>query len=253
MEAIPSGHVIEISSKEHYIPVRLRIKRANFVGSDVLESLITSITLNNGVEDVTPTIHFCETVLFYKDGVGYNGFDPDNPTFTYKTVANNGDQDPSVSHLPEGNPKYMEFTSGHRRLMWVYNPDDAFRSIPENKVIIDYSKNIRLYCRVTYFSGGSSNQLRFINLADEPLEHNDPVGGGVYMFQTILNSSDIKKYLRQWPSVNGFVASEFYSFAHCQPKNVICEKPIAIGGAATIRIAEIGILKYNNFLDDWGL
>jgi hypothetical protein len=92
-------------------------------------------------------------VLFYKDGVGYNGFNPDNPTFTYQTVDSNGKANPSTSHLPQNNPKYIEFTAGNRRLMWIYNPDDPFRSIPENKVIIDYSKNARFYCRITYFSG----------------------------------------------------------------------------------------------------
>lgn len=251
MEQIPSGGSVKINNNEHYIPVRLRIKRANFSGSDVVPELITSITLNNGFEDTIVKIHFCETILFYKDGIGYNMFDPDNATATKMTVNSNGDVVPSISNVTTGDQKYISFSSPDKRLMWVYNPDDAFRAIPENKVVIDYSKNVRLYFRVLYLNG---ERFRFLNLADNPQEYYESIPGLGSVYNHYNTRTGLLKYFRQWPSRDGCVISHFYSFANCYPKDVICEKRIAVGGTITAHIAEIGLIKYNYInINDWQL
>lgn len=139
--------------------------------------------------------------------------------------------------------------------MWIYNPEDPSRSASENKVIIDYSKNVKFYCRVHYNSSSNNSSFRWISLANNPLVTNyEPIGDGTKEEQNIFNKSNVIQYLRQWPSFDGSVISKFYSYANCYPKDVVCEKKIAVGGPSTVQITEIGLLKYNDIeLNGWEL
>lgn len=275
-ENIASGDEFIIDSDKFYIPVKLRIKRKNFSGADVVPNFSTVITLNNGYEETPVTINFCETILFYKDGVGYNGFDVGNIVMSR---ASKPDKD-GVLHYStatnnlEGGYINLLLSSYCASYMWIYNK----RTRGENeKVYIDYSHTVTLYFRLLKCSNDVRNMFRAISLSANPITGGSvcnpdhfPDDPGTRYFVSLGDNRIDKKgnivtdanagclnYLKTWPSIDGAVISKTFPYSNIAVEDCILEKDIGIGEVmynTRTYIAEIGILKYNNIdLNGWDL
>ena len=273
-ENIDSGDEIIVDSDKFYIPIKLRIKRKNFNPSDIVQSLSTAITLNNGYEETQVTVNFCETVLFYKDGVGYNGFDVDNIAMSRPSKVKNGTTyySSAVNNAADGYINLL-LNTYCASYMWIYNK----RTRDENeKVYIDYSHTVELYFRLLRCSNDTRDMLRLISLSADPVTSGRacnseyfpddpgtryfvPMGeDGTDKSGNVIHSPNMAcmNYLKAWPSIDGAVISQTFPYSNIAAENSVLENDIGIGEVmySRIYIAEIGIRKYNNIdLNGWDL
>ena len=83
---INSGYTFKVTNIDYFLPRRLKIKRLD---SDYNTSLTTMLNFFNGYENTSIKVIFSPTVLFYKDGICYNGFDVNDQTRVINSSGNN--------------------------------------------------------------------------------------------------------------------------------------------------------------------
>lgn len=168
---IHNGDTFVIKNKDYYKPIKLRVSRKDLTVStidnnDATEPFTADIIFDNGSgNDKHVYVRFCEVVLFYRNGVGYNGFDPDNVEFTnpsYNYI--------NITNVTTGaNGGYLNFIWSPQKTSWVwlYKRDD---SRPENdKLYVDYSKGVKLYMRVLKRGTDSSGaEFRTLHIGQKP-------------------------------------------------------------------------------------
>lgn len=289
---IPSGYRFVIDNGEYYKPIKLRISRKNYVAADTLEYFSTTVRFNNGFEDKDVQVCFCETILFYKDGYGYNGFDENDIKFSrhgsgaYAINIMNANipenQTPS-GQLPGKNYLDVHWNS-EVSYMWLYNKSTRTGS---DKIFIDYSKGVKIYVRIlkANYHSGNENMLKITDLSAVPNKTTVPsryftdengVSDGIQRcYRNLGNAStkfiistgevitqtaaEVLTYLQMWPSTDGGVVSDFEPYSSQLPENCLLEKDIAIGTKwkpdnKKPYIAEIGLMKMNNVsINGWEL
>ena len=271
---INSGDQIIVDADKFYVPIKLRIKRKNFSASDVVQSFSTTIVLNNGYENTEVKVHFCETVLFYKDGIGYNGFDVDNIVMSRPSKVVNGTTHYSTAtNNAEDGYIRLVLNSYCASYMWIY--DKNARS-DNDEVYIDYSHTVEFYLRILRCSSDTRDMLRLISLSVDPVttgrvcnpdyfpnnpgdRYFVPIGeNGVDKAGNTIHSPNMAclNYLKTWPSIDGAVVGQTFPYSNIAAENCVLENDIGIGEVmyGPLYIAEIGIRKYSNIdLNGWDL
>lgn len=292
---IHSGDTLVIKNRDYYKPIKFRATRKNGAvetvnGNTGVAPFTTYIDFYNGTNDrKRVAVRFCEVVLFYRDGIGYNGFDPDNVHMT----SNHGSV--SVTNYNSSEPNYLQFKMNNQNnqgYFWIYKRGGLEPNNPE--VFIDYSKGVRFYIRVLRCGHAGDNGFWMTSIGQKPLDWSDGTArfdkwttyfpgyvpnyfpeffenGPIYsgpdieseqMYSRKLVLSDVTTSLKRWPSLDGGLIKVVYPYGG-RPESYSrsLEKDLAIGGIfrsgggfAGIRIAEIGIMKFSNFeIDGWEL
>lgn len=285
---VHNGDAFIVKNRNYYKPIKLRVYRKDLTvstvdGNDATEPFTADIVFDNGTgNDKHVYVRFCEVVLLYRNGVGYNGFDPNNvevtnPAHTYLNVTN------VVNGSGSG---YLHFlwSKANKAWAWLYKRDASRQE--NDRFYIDYSKGVKLYIRVLKCSYNASNQFRTLHLGQKPGD--SATGKGALEDWNNLFPNYIPNYyqeyfpndvkdneqmyykdwairslgnnLTRWPSIDGVVLSIVFPYGgRIEPYARRLEKDIAFGGVIRntglgIHIAEIGIMKLSNFeIDGWEL
>lgn len=293
---IHSGDTFVIKNKDYYKPIKLRATRKDTTVEEVNDNYgVTPFTayidFDNGTGDKKRvSVRFCEVVLFYRDGVGYNGFDPDNIHMTSGHTSVN-----VTNNINSSGQSYLEFKNkdvNDQGFFWIYKRGGLESDSPE--VLIDYSKGVRFYIRVLKSGHAVNNVFRMTSIGQKPLDwstgtmqldkwrqyfpgyvpnyfpeffETSPVYSGPNvdserMYARDLALGDITSSLKRWPAIDGGLIKVVYPYGgRPESYSLSLEKDLAIGGIfysgggfTGIRIAEIGIMKLSNFeIDGWEL